>query len=48
MIERFFDIKNHNDVFDAVGQIIKAGQVNIIVGGLYDCIFHSYCVIMHT
>ena len=26
MITRFFTIKNHNDVFDAVGQIIKASQ----------------------
>lgn len=26
MITRFFTIRNHNDVFDAVGQIIKASQ----------------------
>ena len=26
MITRFFNIRNHNDVFDAVGQIIKASQ----------------------
>ena len=26
MINKFFNIRNHNDVFDAVGQIIKASQ----------------------
>lgn len=26
MITRFFTIRNHNDVFDAIGQIIKASQ----------------------
>ena len=25
-MEKYFTIKNHNDVFDAVGQIIKASQ----------------------